>query len=560
MKVVSLVPQDKSKKQIKALSFSANQISLLEPKKPALNINFDIVFPTNQKEAEDVGVNKPLTLIAVCNTDAFEGVNAIANNIEAFTSTYFTVNKSESAQISYVSISAEKTTDLVNNVELNNATECSELIKSILVDLNPTNNNVIYYSIEDKTKLELFYIPLMSTVVDDIEEFTSNPSSNTNNQIIKQILLSLKNSNNNVVLDFRFGFNCGSIENQKLYKSIDMFKNFITQSKGLSQQVDTEQKPEKKQARKSNASQIKEPKSEISAAPTVKSAIPGKANSWKKFVYRPVIENISKGKARRDTSASSTSKPNKKIDRERLIHVARKYATDPRATKEDLEGILAELDNQIQECVEYHAMIQGSDKPEDQKDRSKRGLIKNLNDDVRLLRENEAKYAKSERDHKLHYLELKSFNKSDESADHNIMIGDKEDYTIALEILKEQVDDLETELSFLRVAFPEVAAAEEEDFGDDEEEEEEEEEALAIEPAPEESKLENIEEEDKLEQSQEKIEEEEDKLEQSEEKLEQIKDVETVDEEEDLAIESLPEEEDIDEEEEPLESLHDSMQ
>ncbi|EAY06993.1 hypothetical protein TVAG_174620 [Trichomonas vaginalis G3] len=316
----------------------------------------------------------------------------------------------------------------------------------------------------------------MSTVVDDIENFANTPSEKTNHKIIKQILLSLKDSNRNVVLDFRFGYNCGSIENLKLQKSIDMFKNFINQAKTVSQKIPAEQKPEKpitekKTPQSKSKQQSSAAKPENSPAPSVKSAIPGKLNSWKKFVYRPVIENTTKEKARRETNASSASKIGKKIDRDRLIHVARKYAMDPKATREDMEGILAELDNQIEECVRYHETLQGSDKPEDQKDRNKRGLIKNLNDDVKLLREDEAKYAKSERDHRLHYLELRSFNKSDESADNNIMIGDKEDYSIALELLKEQVNDLENKLSFLRIAFPDIAK---QDSLPEEEEEEEE--------------------------------------------------------------------------------------
>ena len=477
MKAISLLPQEKSKKPHRQITSTGNQLNVVESKQSVFSYEFDAIFKTISDEVLSFEFSKPTTFVCLCASGAFEK-RTISNTINSITNGLFQSSGSKPGKLKIMKYDeSNKIEELMETVDFNNSNESSDLFESVFTELEMTQNFAIYVSLQIASKIDIYFLPVLSSIFDDLLQMNSKASSG--NKLMQEIKASLDSSTSKM-FDFRFGYNCPFQENKKLLDSVDLIKEMMsvprsssspsrapseagTKITAVSSQVSVASTASRmsQSSIRSNKSQPQSPQpsekdSKLTQSPSQKSVKSTKSNKppktpkWKEFITRPVKGPDGKPKMRGQVKVTY-------VDRSRLVNVAQKYAYDPNATKEDLEALLEEMDKQIMECQEYHQGIGD--------------VVVKLNEDVKILRDDEKVKAKTERDLRQHLMELKAYNKSDENAHNSIMIGSKEDYKIAYDCLKEEVDALEKELEFLRLAFPDIEESEEE--SNDEEEEQE---------------------------------------------------------------------------------------
>ena len=505
MKVVSLLPQEKPKKVVKQITAAGQKLNVIESKQNVFSYEFDNIFKTISDEVLSLDLTKQLSLICIYTSSSFENANTILKTVDSVFNGLFQSSGNKDGKLKIAKFTqtgqafdliADKENE-IQPLDVKNSNECSDITSSVLSDLQLSNDFSIYVSLQTKTIVDIYFIPVLSQAFSDLLQLSGKSSA-----FASQIRASIDGSSNRIV-DFRFGFNCPFDENRTLLQSVDQVKRAMAalipglkiqvssasyqqssaasmrntaspssksttaspssksvastasrNSRASTRSTRTVQSQASQKSQVSQRSQVSQSK-QSQAGQSVKGAKqqkPEKVPKWREFITRPVKGPDGKPKIVDNQKVTY-------IDRSRLVNMAQMYAYDPKAKRKDLEGLIQEIENQIADCEEYHSGIGD--------------IIVGLNEDVKLSRDEEKRLTKKERDLRQHLMELKAYNKSDENAHDSIMIGSKEDYRIAYECLKEEVDALENEIEFLRLAFPDinVIEEEEEEVNDNEEEE-----------------------------------------------------------------------------------------
>ena len=503
MKVVSLLPQEKPKKVVKQITSAGLKLNVVESKQNIISYEFENIFKSISDEVLSLDLTKQLALICIYTSSCFESLNPILKTVDSILNGLFQSSGNKDGKLKLAKFTesgnafdliADKETNEIQPMDVKNSNECSDLANSVLSDLQLSNDYSLYVSIQTKTIVDIYFIPILSQSFSDLIQLSSKSSSNAFASQLKQSI----DGSTNRVFDFRFGFNCPFDENKTLLLAVDQVKKAMSgvipglkiQVSSASYQSSTpstrntttaspssrsnaspssksvvstasrasrastrstrtvqsqaSQKSQGQVSQNRSQSQLSQNKSSVKGGGG-KQTKPEKVPKWREFITRPVKGPDGKPKIVDNQKVTY-------IDRSRLVNMAQMYAYDPKAKRKDLEGLIQEIDNQIAECEEYHNGIGD--------------IIVGLNDDVKIAREEEKRLTKKERDLRQHLMELKAYNKSDENAHDSIMIGSKEDYRIAYECLKEEVEALENELEFLRLAFPDINVIEEEEEED----------------------------------------------------------------------------------------------
>lgn len=146
-------------------------------------------------------------------------------------------------------------------------------------------------------------------------------------------------------------------------------------------------------------------------------------NSWQSRVYR------------------KDKKERWNVDNTRLILEAQRMACNPNATEKEIDEVLSELDNQIAKGEAF------------KKEASSR--TERLTGERKLMREEVEKQTKKKEAVRKQYLKIHNKNDQNSRNQRCESIGDEEDYDIACQCLKLEVEQLIKDVDFLRAAFGE---------------------------------------------------------------------------------------------------------
>ena len=133
-------------------------------------------------------------------------------------------------------------------------------------------------------------------------------------------------------------------------------------------------------------------------------------------------------------------KGNQYIDNQRLVFEAQKAACTPNMTAEELQEIMDQIDEQIALANDFKEQVSKS--------------VVQYNDELKLLKDDEANLAKKENDKRKLYLKLHKENSVKGSIKKTNPIEDVEDYNIAIQILETEVQKAEADVNFLSQFLP----------------------------------------------------------------------------------------------------------
>ena len=454
MKIVSLLPQERSKKMIKMVTAKGNTLTVAESKNNKINTEFDQIFATFNDEASSFDFSKPSSLVCICTSGIFENKDHIPKSIESLANGVFQVSGDSDCIMKAACLSEEMSDEIYNDV-VKNSNECADIVRTLLDGDVSAGSSVFVSFSSENVHFDVYFIPISSNSLKALFEFDGN-AEKIENVLVKQLFVSVK-ENPNVVVDFRFGYNCGFPENKQCIESVEDVKKAITAIAEAKINIEEEEEEEEKAE---NVFSSKEQHSAAAKTKTTTEVAQQKAQKsskksndkskdkmpkWKQFIYVPLKGDDGKP-VKKDGKVVTV------VDKSRLLFYARKCARDPKIKRAELEGILDEVNEQIADGEKYY--------------KSSGDSISNLNKNVILARSEESKLATKEACLKQHLVELKTYNRTNENAQKSVMIGDNDDYIIAKECLEEEIESIEKELEFLKLAFP--GLDEEEDNGEEE--------------------------------------------------------------------------------------------
>lgn len=448
-KLFSLAPQDRGK-SAKIVTISSNTVSIKSGKDSSRTLKFDSIFNNISEISRSISFDRPVTYICFCSKGAYGGDGLILSTLKEILGYYIgSVRKSNSYVNMYLVNSTTKLdVQATKNgppprVSVKSFRDVEPLLDKFVPKVVQPGKDSLYVTVGDKILHRFFFIPVGPVrnriIYDRFQPDSAANKSSTNDVLCQTILQALDSAaDGNIYLDTRLSNLDSFDDNAFLLQLTQSFSKFV--------ETKIPKKARKGDSTMGSVSYSLENKFGFSKSKTSLNSSHGTSGaiqhtsknqsndndySWRKFITRKRMED---------------NVETEYIDKERLSHIARKAACDPNCDEGELGEILKILNKEIEDFEEFKSSITKS--------------LKNLNKSLKACKAHENKTKKKLDEAKNTYIKLRTQNNTKKAASESITYGnytlEDNDYKFAYECLKEEVADLENEIEFLKIAFPEV--------------------------------------------------------------------------------------------------------